>query len=488
MADSQNENVLFPTLNAEELECLEEHGEVVELPAGGVLFAEGDRATHLFAVLEGEVKVTRRAAGGDLHLVTHRPGSFTGDLNLLTEGIILATAVAVTPCRLVRVPAQSLREIVTACPSFAGIFLNALTARFREADALVQQREKLAALGRMAAGLAHEINNPAAAARRAVQQLAEQLQEWPRAALHLAGLGLTPAQCDFLAAFERDAGARALEPRPDDPLARSDREEDLADWLEAHGVPDAWERAPVLADADLGRDQLDALADGLPAAALPAAVAWLAVSVGTHGLLRTADQGAGRVVELVRAVKEYSYMDQAPQQEVDLRDGLDNTLTMFGHKLKKGRIAVVRDYDSALPKVCAYGSELNQVWTNLIDNALDAMNGVGRLTLRTRREDDQAVVEVADTGAGIPAEAQTRVFDPFFTTKGVGQGTGLGLDVARRIVVRRHHGDIRFVSRPGETVFQVRLPLSESSTCPERAAADRALVKQPAAAPALSPG
>jgi signal transduction histidine kinase len=324
-------------------------------------------------------------------------------------------------------------------------------------EAIVQQREKLAALGTMAAGLAHEMNNPASAARRAAERLRETSGDLRARSLALGKL-LDDAQLDHLAGLGRDIVDKAGSAPALDTLQQSDREDELGTWLDDHDIEDGWNLAPTLVTAGLDTAWLDTLADAVPAAALGDVISWLAALLDERELLATIEAGTARVSALVAAVKSYSYMDQGPLQDVDLHEGLENTLTMLGYKLKRG-VTVTRVYDRSLPRICAYGSELNQVWTNLIDNAIDAMGGQGQLSVRTARDGKYALVEIADNGPGIPADVLPHIFEPFYTTKGVGQGTGLGLDIAYRIVVTHHHGAIAVHSAPGSTRFEVRIPL-----------------------------
>ncbi len=312
----------------------------------------------------------------------------------------------------------------------------------------------------MAAGLAHELNNPAAAGRRAAAHLRETLQVSQSSALKLTH-SLTSAQLEWLAEVERTAREQAARSAPLDAMTQSDREETLTTWLDEHEVADGWKLAATLVRAGLDTKHLDAIAEHIAADGIGTVLTWLEATLATVGLLNEVEQSTGRISELVTAIKEYTYMDQAPQQEVDVHAGLESTLTILGYKLKSG-ISVLRDYDRSLPRICAYGSELNQVWTNLIDNAIDAMGGQGQVSIRTSREGAYARVEIADTGPGIPPEIRSRIFEPFFTTKGVGEGSGLGLDIAYRIVVGRHHGEISVSSTPGDTRFQVRLPIGSS--------------------------
>jgi signal transduction histidine kinase len=338
--------------------------------------------------------------------------------------------------------------------------VNLLSDRIRETTAADQQREKLIALGKISAGLAHELNNPASAARRGVDNLRQAFTSVRTAALQLEQRGLPLSSRVFLAQLDRDWIEQAGAQSALDTLERSEREEEFAEWLDNHNVANSWDLAASLVDAGCNRSTLEQVANQIPAEFLADALVRVTASITISRLLEEIESSIGKISELVRAVKEYSYMDQMPEQEIDIHAGLENTLLMLRHQLKHG-VEVFRDYDRTLPPICARGSELNQVWTNLISNAIDSMNGEGKLRIRTSREPTFAVVEVIDNGPGIPPEIKTRIFEPFFTTKPVGEGTGLGLDTVRRII-QNHHGDVTFDSRPGETRFVVRIPFSKS--------------------------
>ena len=458
-----SDEILFPTLSGEQLDCLRPFSREFEAPTGAVLFEEGKPADKFFVVLDGELKVTRQVSGGEVMLAIHHPGQFTGEISLLSGGNCIATGRAIKPTRLLEMTAPDLRKVLVACPWMSEIIITAMANRRPEADVLAQQREKLAALGMMAAGLAHELNNPAAAAQRAAEQLRENYEKQHALALALCETPLSPEQRGALSKFQREAFARAAKAEPLDTLTASDREDELADWLEAHGVKDVWDLAPAFVTAGLQPAQFEALAKTLPASTLCEALHWIASTLSVAGLVDAVEQSMARIVDLVQAVKSYSYMDQAPVQELNVTEGIDNTLKILNFRLRKGSIKVHKEYAPDLPCITAYGSELAQVWTNLIVNALDAMNDKGNLTLRAECENDSILVEIIDDGPGIPPEVTPHLFEPFFTTKGIGKGTGMGLNISYQIVVTRHHGDIRAVSKPGETRFQVRLPVENKN-------------------------
>jgi len=426
--------------------------------AHAVVFAEGAPAAALWIIVEGEARLTKRVGTDETRLADRGAGGFTGEIPLLMGTPYVATMRTTRPSRLLRLAAGDFRELLVRYPSTLTLVVHAMAERVGIMESLAQQREKLAALGTMAAGLAHEMNNPAAAASSAAARLRKISIDLHGHSLALAKL-LDDNQLDHLADLGREVVDKLRAAPALGTLEQSDREDELATWLDEHDVEDSWELTPALVSAGLDTAWLDALAvQFADDDQLDLVVPWLTTVLDEAELIATIDTGTARVSALVAAVKSYSYMDQAPLQDVDLHEGLENTLTILGYKLKKG-VTVTRAYDRSLPRIRAYGSELNQVWTNLIDNAVDAMGSTGQLTVRTARDGDDALVEIADDGPGIPPDALPRIFEPFFTTKGVGKGTGLGLDISYRIVVARHHGDIAVHSEPGNTRFEVRIPL-----------------------------
>jgi signal transduction histidine kinase len=336
--------------------------------------------------------------------------------------------------------------------------LRDLEKKYLQQEVMLRQNEKLATLGKLSAGMAHELNNPAAAAHRGASQLQTTFSRLQQAQLKLSELNLTPAQHESLLALDRLAQERARKPAYLDLITRTDRESEMEAWLGQQGVEYAWDVAPTLVLLGYDKAQLKTLIEDFSASQFLVAIDWLNCTALIYSLLAEISQGTGRISELVKALKAYTYMDQAPIQSVDIHDSLDNTLVILHSKLAPG-VAVHRDYAADLPQIEAYGSELNQVWTNLIDNAIDAMDGKGEITVRTRLDDQRVIVEVEDTGPGIPEAIQTHIFDPFFTTKAPGKGTGLGLNISYNIVVQKHQGTFDVYSEPGKTRFEVQLPL-----------------------------
>lgn len=459
LVDELRQSPLFASLSGDQIHCIEE-GREVKLATGETFVREGE-VTEIFSVLlEGELRITRKYGNQEILMATHQPGMFSGEISLLLDLPALASVRAMRPSRLVVFNKEAFWKLLSSCPSVASEILRTMATRIRNVEGYSQQREKLMSLGTMAAGLAHELNNPAAAAARAAVHLQTTTTEVQAFACEL-NQRLTAAHWQILveasdAALERVAKAERL-----DSMAQSDQEDAVSTWLEKLGVAEGWKLAAAFVSAGLDEQWLTSLTAQLPAEALADSLGWLEARISLKNLLNEIEQSTKRISELVKAVKSYSYMDQTPLQQVDVHEGLESTLTMLGHKLKG--VEVARDFDRTLPRLMAYGSELNQVWTNLLDNAADAVKPEGKICIRTFRDDGQVVVAIRDTGKGIPPEVQARIFEPFFTTKGVGSGTGLGLMISNRIVADRHGGEIEFESKPGLTEFRVRLPIKREA-------------------------
>jgi signal transduction histidine kinase len=392
----------------------------------------------------------------------HVAPTWLGAILALTDAPAMAAIRAAEPSRVASIEPLRFRRLLADTPEAFPRVMSVFRPVLARIEGAALQREKLAALGQMSAGLAHELNNPAAAAKRTAAMLADALALLDGAIGEFVESGVERADAEVFVRLKREAVARAQAAPARDGLAAADAEDEIGEWLEAHAVPDAWQLAEPLAAARLDCAWLDELA-GAAGPVLPTAVRWVATSLSARSLSDDLRESTDRMSGLVQAIKAYTYMDQADLQEVDVHDGIEATLTMLHHKLKHTQIEVRRAFDPALPRVCVYGSELNQVWTNLLDNAIDSLGDAGTITITTAPWHENGVeVTIADDGPGIPEDAQRRVFEPFFTTKAVGSGTGLGLDTAMRIVRERHDGDLRLRSRPGETAFAVRLPRSPS--------------------------
>jgi signal transduction histidine kinase len=461
---------LFEDLDDEQLDWVSAHGDVVEFPAGADVSVEGSPADCFYVLLSGEMTMVRLVGGAEVETVrTAHRGVYSGAVQFYLGDRIAqtypATVRAVTDCRFLALPAEEFAAIFRSWFPMAVHLLEGLFVGLRNAAELVGQRERLLALGKLTAGLTHELNNPAAAAARATASLRDRFAGMRHKLALLSDGRIDGAMLQALTGLQEEFVGRVGSARELTALERSDLEDGVGEWFDQQGIGEAWDLAGVFVAAGSGVADLERVAAAVPSSFLEPAVRWLAYTVETETLLAEIGESTRRISALVDAARQYSQLDRTPHQPTDLHAGLDATVVMLGAKIGPG-VEVVKDFDRSLPKVPAYAGELNQVWTNLIVNALDAMGGTGTLTLRTARDGDRALVEVADTGPGIPEELRRRIFEPFFTTKPVGQGTGLGLDVSWRVVVQRHGGDLRVVSKPGDTRFQVRLPLAEASTTP----------------------
>ena len=456
MSQTLSDSLLFPILEEQYLQDLQTCGKALTLKPGEVLYREGDTAYCFYVVLSGQIKITKHLGTEEIVVTVHRKGEFTGDLSMLTGGVSQATASSIGASRVIQF--DDFKELLKGCPRSVDLFVPALAERSKDLEIKLRQQEKLAALGKLSAGLAHELNNPAAAGRRAAKQLNSAIASLQQNMLSLRGKHFSDRHRQLLSQLQQQTLEQANYPSLS-PLEQSDREDELTDWLESLGVENAWDLSPSLVSAGIKRSQLEALATEMEAEAFTEALMWLEATLTMNGLVGEVEQSTIRISDLVGAIKNYSYMDRGEIQSVDLHEGLDNTLKILHHKLKYG-VTVHKEYSKDLPQVSVYGGELNQVWTNLIDNAIDAMDGKGELTIRTSPENNCILVEIIDNGSGIPTELQSRIFEPFFTSKGVGKGSGLGLDISRRIVVQKHKGNLRFESQPGKTNFQVRIPVN----------------------------
>ena len=448
---------LFQGLSDEELQRLMDMAEPVSLRAGDVLMRQGEAGDSAYVVIEGELEVQKQAGQSLIKIDVRNPGDVVGEMALLSRASRNATVVAKTDGETLRIPPEAFESLLASSSTAAMAVLRWVIARLSQNESLLHQQEKMAALGTLSAGLAHELNNPAASAQRNAAELARTLVRLQSLTHQIEGMALQENQADWLDAFMQEASHRFSNPVKIDALEKIDRVDQLQDWLEMNQSESAWELAPAMVSFGWTMQELEELrCRGSELFNL--SLQWLGIACLTVARVSEVQQATERISQIVHAMKSYTYLDQAPLLEVDIHEGLESTLVIMQHKLKRG-VTVRRDYAPDLPRIQAYASELNQVWTNIIDNAVDAMNGNGMITIKTYPADGHVVVEIVDNGPGVPAGIQSRIFEPFFTTKAPGQGTGLGLHISHDIVVNRHHGRLLVESKPGETRFKVMLPV-----------------------------
>jgi signal transduction histidine kinase len=453
---------LFTELTDEELEAWSEAAVLKDLPDGTVYARQDETKTGLILILEGAIEALVQDGTGDEPIGDHVAPTWMGAIPTLVGGPSAVRMVTHGDVRIAVIPSEVFIDLVRAHrPVFMRVMakVRPVTRRITQREA---NRDRLAALGTMSAGLAHELNNPASAAKRAASDLADSLDVLTSTVGLLVESGIEREQAAELVALQREAAARCAASVTLSALDAADAEDALTDALTDAGIDDPWRLTDTLVSGGVDPTFVARVADAAgPATA--ATLRWIAASLGARQLSAELRESTDRMGELVKAIKTYAYMDRGEVVQVDVREGLDSTLILLKHKLKHTEIEVERNYDPNLGKLTVHGAELNQVWTNLLDNAIDAVGESGHITITTRRDGDCAEIDIADDGPGIPAEIRARVFDPFFTTKEVGSGTGLGLDTARRIVVDRHHGSLTLESQPGQTVFRARLPLNGAS-------------------------
>jgi signal transduction histidine kinase len=457
---------LFEKLSDEQLQWLTQHGWVTEVPSGATFLAEGDPAELFIVLLSGTITMSFRVGRDDVETArTDQVGVYAGAMQAYVANragqTYTATIRVVSDARFFVLRAEDFAWMMHTWFPMAIHLLEGLFLGMRTSAHIIGQRQQLLALGALSAGLTHELNNPAAAAVRATAALRDRVAGMRQKLAMLAKEDVDPRLLRLLVDVQEEAVQAVPEAPKLTPLQESGREDALNDWFDEHEVRNGWELAPIFVAAGATPEFLDELADQAPPAMVEGAVRWLAYTLETELLMNEITDSVTRISSLVAAAKQYSNMDRAPHKRVDIHAGLKSTLVMLASKLEG--LEVVKDFDPSLPKVPVYAGELNQVWTNLIDNAVQAMNGHGRLTVRTSMDGDRVRVEIGDTGPGVPEKLRQRIFEPFFTTKPVGQGTGLGLDISYRIVVGRHGGDLIVESQPGDTRFIVRLPLTERS-------------------------
>jgi len=451
---------LFQGLSDDELQQLMDNAKPISLRAGEVLMKQGDTGDSAFVVVKGIFEITKQSGQSVIKIDVRNPGDVLGEMALLSQAPRSATVTSITDSETLCISQRAFEDLLSSSSTAALAVLHWVMNRLSQNDALLHQQERMAALGTFSAGLAHELNNPAAAAQRSAAELNKALLKWQSLTHQMEAMAIRENQTDWLDGFMQETSRRFESPLKLDALDKIDLVDQLQAWLEANGIESAWGLAPAMVNFGWNGESLEKLKG---TAFFGLSVQWLGAGCLTMELLSEVQHTTERISQIVRAMKSYTYLDQAPILEVDIHEGLENTLVIMQHKLKQG-VTIKREYSANLPRIEAYASELNQVWTNIIDNAVDAMNEKGEIILRTYAEDNRVVVEIVDNGPGMPENIQSRIFEPFFTTKPPGKGTGLGLHISHDIVANRHHGQLLVESKPGETKFKALLPVRMSKS------------------------
>ena len=446
---------LFQGLSDDELQHLMDHAKPVFLKAGEALMKQGDAGDTAFVIVNGGFEIQKQSGQSLIKIDVRGAGEIIGEMALLSQAPRSATVTAVVDSETLCISKEVFDHLLSTSSTAALAVLNWVMARLSQNDALLHQQERMAALGTLSAGLAHELNNPAAAAQRSASLLKESQAQWLVLTHEIEARAFQEGQTDWLNGFMQDAAHRFKSPVKLDALDKIDLVDQLQEWLEANGIESAWELAPAMVHFGWDTESLESIK---VSTFFELSIRWLGAGCVMTELLGEVQETTSRLSQIVKAMKAYTYLDQAPLLEVDVHEGLENTLVIMQHKIKHG-VTVKREYTKDLPHIEAYASELNQVWTNIIDNAVDAMDGKGEIVLRTYQEDRNVVVEIVDNGPGIPKDIQTRIYEPFFTTKPPGKGTGLGLHISHDIIANRHRGQLLVESKPGETKFKAVLPV-----------------------------
>jgi len=458
-------SALLSGLPDQQLDLLVKNGECLFLEAGKILITENQFQDALYVILDGDFEILKRVGDTNVVLAIQSCGQILGEMSLIANVPPTATVRALCRSQVLKISREIFERNILGNPTVAQVLLRTVMLRLRNTEAMLGQHQKMDSLATLTAGLAHELNNPAAAARRSAGQLRQTINDWLNSRSGLDALNLEPRLNEAVLNRLRDDIAEHdhLE-MVQDPLDRSDRESEVENWLSEHGMQVAWECAPIFVSFGWNPDSLETWCAEFNNHEIPIILHWLATGYIVHNLLDEINQSTERVSEIVAAVKSYTYLDQAPRKVVDIHDGLENTLAILQHKFKP-EITLLRDYDRSIPRVEVYASELNQVWTKLIDNALDAISNGGLLRLITRQQEGNVIVEIDDNGPGFPTSVLQHLFEPFVTTKEPGQGAGLGLHIAYNII-QKHHGQIEVDSQPGDTRVVVSLPMTNSQWNP----------------------